>query len=145
MTSREEEVPEFPALVKLLKEGLGNRNSCPDVISGYEEVMRPTWSFMAQLLGDDGTRAVVERSVKLATAKVPLLAFIKVSEKGVVFSGLQERITEEDCSAPEILDALAMLAVWIFRILSDLTGNSITEPLLIHLKTDKNLWRIPPA
>ncbi len=124
---------EQPTLVRILQVRLGNKETCIDVVNGYEELMQAIWTFTSRLLGDNGTRAVLVRSLQLAVKDAPLLQNVKVHEDEIDLSGLRARAQEPDCNPPKMLDALLGFAAVIFETLADLTGSTITKPLLNYI------------
>ncbi|MBI2954593.1 MAG: hypothetical protein HYY30_09790 [Chloroflexi bacterium] len=121
-------------LLKVLKRRLGHKDTCLDVIADYEKLVRSIWGFTDRLLGDVGASAVLTRAVELAARDVPLLRTVHVSEQGVHFNEFRDHVTMSGCTKPEVLDALLRLGVMIFQILSELTGEAVTEPLLHELE-----------
>lgn len=125
---------EHPALTRILKDRLGGKETCSDVIDGYEEVMRSIWNFTSQLLGDAGTRAVLARSIKLAALDMPFLQRVKARERELDFGEFREYTAKLGCDMPEVLNALLRLGVMIFLTLNDLSGDAITGPMLSLLE-----------
>lgn len=124
---------EHPALVGLLQERLGNSSVCIEVIDGFDEVFRSIWTFTARLLGEAGTRAVLNRALQLAVRDTPMLQSVRVNEREVDLGNLRARAADPDCEMAEMFAAILGLAVKTFDTLADLTGDVMTGPLLNHL------------
>lgn len=121
-------------LAKLLRDRLGSKDTCLDVLDDFEELVRSIWGFTAQLLGDSGTKAIWVRAIHLARYDVPLLLAVQIHDRGVNFDGFRAHIVKVGCNTPDVLDALLRLGMMVFQTLSSLAGDAITGPLLDHLE-----------
>ncbi|MBI2953851.1 MAG: hypothetical protein HYY30_06025 [Chloroflexi bacterium] len=124
-------------VVALLKQRLGSAENCAQVIDGYEAVLASIWSFTARLLGEGGARAVMVRAGQLAARDVPMVQQVRVKENGVDFAEFRALAAAKNCSTHEVMDALTTLAAMIFRTLSELAGDILTEPLLQYLEHEE--------
>jgi len=129
--------PELTGVVTLLNDKLGTKETCAEVIDSYEEIMRSIWSFLAQVLGNGGVRALLTRSAQLAVEQVPLLETVQVRERDVDLSAFRTHTVPApgvDCDTSEVMAALTHLTVVVFQTLSDMTGGTLVEPLLRFLE-----------
>ncbi|MBI2952916.1 MAG: hypothetical protein HYY30_01275 [Chloroflexi bacterium] len=108
-----------------------------ETIDDYGELTASIWSFIGRLLGEGGTRAVLARSLQFAALEAPLLEKVQVCDREVDFSGLRDYAAHGGCNTSQTLDALILLTVTIFKILSNLSENAITGPLLTQLDKEK--------
>src|SRR3990172_5097871 len=110
--------PEFGRVITVLNDKLGTKETCAEVIDGYEELMRSIWIFLAQVLGDGGARALLTRSVQLAAQQVPLLQPVQVREREVDLSGFRTHTVpapDADCDTSDVMAALTHLIVVVFQ------------------------------
>lgn len=92
------------------------------------------WQFIASLVGDGGARAIIARAAHLSAAHAPLVQCLRVTDGGLDFSDLRQRFDEPDYSLPHVANAFVHLSVAIFQVLSELTGDVITRPLLAQIE-----------
>ncbi len=123
---------EHAALREILEKRLGDKESCLEMLEVYDELMRTLWTFVSRLLGDGGTEAVLNRSIRLASTEAPLLRGIHVSGRQVDFGQFRE-LFAADCGTSELNHAFLQLGEAVLQTLSGLTGDVVTAPLLKHL------------
>ena len=124
-------------MVTLLNDKHGTKETCAEVIDGYEQILRSIWSFIARALGNGGARALLARSVQLAAQQVPLLQPVQVREREVDLSGFRTHTVpapDADCDTSDVMAALTHLIVVVFQTLSDMTGEVLVGPLLRSLE-----------
>lgn len=124
-------------LVDALKARLRGTKDCFEVIDACDELMRSIWAFTEQLIGNEGTRAVLARSIHLAAKDSSLLQKLQVDPVSIDFGAFREHVAKMGCGQAEVTDALLRLGVIIFQVLSGLVGEAVTDSLLRHLKRRK--------
>lgn len=129
--------PEQHPVADVLRRRLNAGETCPDVIDCCEALLRSIFAFVARLLGTGGARAVVARSIQVATRQASLLSSVRVREDGPDLAELRERLARADHDPSEVEGALIRLGLQIFQTLSDLTGDAVTVPLLRHLEEEE--------
>lgn len=128
---------DHPPVVELLKSRLRNCETSSDVIDGYEKLLRSMWEFTARVLGQGGARAVLVRSINLAAQEAPLVQKLQAGGGGPDLSELREQVAKTGCSPDEVMDALIQQGAMVFQALSELAGETLTEPLLRRLREGK--------
>ena len=120
-------------LIASLTNHFSGSETCTEVIDRFDLLMHWTWKFLSRVLGNGGTKAVLARSVHLATLEFPLLLTIRVSDSEIDLVGIRNHFNEVDCTVIEVVDAFVSVSEKMFQILTDFTGDLLTEPLLQHL------------
>ncbi len=125
---------EYKRVSEALKHHLGNKETCGEVIDGYEVLIRSIREFTARLLGDAGARSVLARSLQLAAREAPLLQKLRLAGDRFDFGELRAEAEKLGCSSGDVLHALLAMSFMVFRTLEELAGDALTEPLLRQLE-----------
>lgn len=121
-------------LLELIESRLRDKGPCEEIVDSAEELLDLIWKFNAQLIGNDGIRAVFIRTYKLSGAALPLLQKVKVAKNRIDFAELRLYASEIQCDAVEIVDTILELAMVVIQIISEMTGEAMTAPMLQRLK-----------
>jgi hypothetical protein len=99
-----------------------------NIVEVYQDLLQTIWEKMLPTLGVITVVAITKRSVIKAGEKYPLIANLIVSEEGISFEAIKERIKQGD--KEEIKAAFKHLIATLFDILAKLTGNILIGQLV---------------
>jgi hypothetical protein len=128
---------DYERVASALRGRLGHLQTCPELLDAGEALLQLVWGSSAQLLGEAGARAVLGRSIRTAAARVPLVASIQATDRGVDFTKVRAYLQDAGCDNDEVLSAVTEVGVAVFGTLEQLTGGVISEPLLQRIEAGK--------
>ena len=131
---------EYKYVELLVRRAVNGAATCDAVIDAYEQMARLVWDYVARLIGDGGTRAVMSRSVQVTGRACPRILAARVDWRSIDFSNFRTGTQRQDCTPDEITDALSLFSVNIFRTLGELTGDILTAPLFAYLTKQVSEW-----
>lgn len=98
-----------------------------EIVSLYSELFGLIWSKIITTLGETTLIAVFRRIIKKSCHKHPLLACLSVTEEGIDFSQLKDKIEEAD--RVTIKESFNTLISELFTFLTQMTGDIFTGEL----------------
>ena len=115
-----------------------------DLIQVFEGYLQSVWDRIVPVTGIPTAQLIFNQSIeKTFTENSTLLKNIKVTQNGFSLSGIRDRVNLDDDVLPdeELRPHLQRLLAEVFDLLSILTGDMLTSPLIEklsdHLKTEK--------
>ncbi|MBI4318580.1 MAG: hypothetical protein HY675_08825 [Chloroflexi bacterium] len=113
------------------------KETCPEIIDSFEALAHAIWRLATPFLGAAGTRAVMARSLSLASRDAPLLEKIRVNEEEIDLSEFRAYVASVGCAAPEVMDSLLGVEVAMFRTIEDLVGRAVSQHVLRLVREQK--------
>jgi len=103
-----------------------------EVLEIYEDLLQTIWNRILPTLGRVTVVAIVERALALTKETYPLLGHLQVTNEGLSFDVLRQRMREEEREA--IRDALKELVANLIDILAMLTGDILVRQLIKEIE-----------
>jgi hypothetical protein len=103
-----------------------------EVLTIYEDLLSTIWNRIVPTLGRVTVSAIMERALALTKDTYPLLGHLQVTDGGVSFDVLHQRIGEE--KREEIREALKELVANLIDILAMLTGDILVKQLVREIE-----------
>ncbi len=120
-----------------LRSRLAAYQTCPELLDASEALLRLVLWSSAQLLGEEGARAVLLRSIRSAASRAPIATTIRVTEHGVDLGEMRALFPGPECDSDGVLGVVTEVGVAVFGTLEQLTGGVISEPLLQRIEAGK--------
>ena len=98
-----------------------------EIVDIYEDLFRTIWDRIMPTLGLVTTATIMERAIYLTRQRFEALQYLEVTDEGLDFSELRERVSEKDKGT--LKEGFKDLVANLFDILAKLTGNVIVSQL----------------
>ena len=98
-----------------------------EIVDIYEDLFRTIWDRIMPTLGLVTTTTIMERAIYRTRQEFEALQHLKVTDNGLDFSELRERVSEKDKGT--LKEGLKELIAALFDILAKLTGNVLVSQL----------------
>lgn len=103
-----------------------------EVLGIYEDLLSTIWNRIVPTLGRVTVSAIMERALALTEEMYPLLGHLQVTDEGVSFAVLHQRIGEEEWE--DIHESLKELIANLIDILAMLTGDILVKQLIKEIE-----------
>ena len=126
-----EERPGHEVAEKMIAERVSQARK-EEMLEIYEDLLQTLWNRILPTLGRVTVMAIMERSLALTSEKYPLIGHLQVTNEGVSFGALSQRMGEEE--REEIREALKELVANLIDILAMLTGDILVRQLIKEIE-----------
>lgn len=131
---RSQERPGREVVEKMVAERVSQARK-EEVLEIYKDLLSTIWNRILPTLGRVTVSAIVERALALTEEAYPLVGHLKVTEEGVSFDALRQRMEEEE---PEVVrEALKEVITNLIDILVMLTGDILVRQLIKEIEKRK--------
>jgi hypothetical protein len=106
-----------------------------EVLDIYEDLLSTIWNRVVPTLGRVTVSAIMERALALTEETYPLVGHLKVTDEGVSFDALRQRMEEEEREV--VREALKEVITNLIDILVMLTGDILVRQLIKEIEERK--------
>lgn len=128
---RSEQRPGREVVEKMIAEQVSQARK-EEVLDIYEDLLSTIWNRIVPTLGRVTVSAIMERALALTEETYPVLGHLQVTDEGISFAVLHQRIGEEE--GEEIREALKELVANFIDILAMLTGDILIRQLIKEIE-----------
>ena len=107
-----------------------------EVLKIYQDLLQVIWNRILPTVGQVTIMTIMERALILTKEKYFLISYLHITPQGISFEELFLRLEQEE--ELKIQEALKKLVVNVFDILTMLTGDILSQQLLVELENRKN-------
>jgi hypothetical protein len=108
-----------------------------ELLKIYQDLLQVIWNKILPTLGQVTVMAIMERALILTKGKYSLIGYLHITPQGISFEELFLRLKQEEELI--IQEALKKLVINVFDILTMLTGDILSQQLLVELESRENL------
>lgn len=128
---RPKESPGNEVVEKMVEEQV-SRARKEEEVEIYEDLLQTIWDRILPTLGRVTVSGIMERALALTEETYPLIGLLQVSNEGVSFDTLHQRMGEEEREV--IREALKEFVANLIDILAMLTGDILVRKLLQEIE-----------
>ncbi|BAU65152.1 hypothetical protein STA3757_25310 [Stanieria sp. NIES-3757] len=107
-----------------------------EVLKIYQDLLQVIWNRILPTVGQVTIMTIMERALVLTKEKYFLISYLHITPQGISFEELFLILEQEE--GLKIQEALKQLVVNVFDILTLLTGDILSQQLLVELENRKN-------
>jgi hypothetical protein len=108
-----------------------------EVLKIYQDLLQVIWNRILPTVGQVTIMTIMERALVLTKEKYSLISYLHITPQGISFEELFLRLEQEE--GLKIQEAFKKLVVNVFDILTLLTGDILSQQLLVELESRENL------
>ncbi|GAB4224801.1 MAG: hypothetical protein Kow0049_01160 [Stanieria sp.] len=107
-----------------------------EVLKIYQDLLQVIWNRILPTVGQVTIMTIMERALVLTKEKYSLISYLHITPQGISFEELFLKLEQEE--GLKIQEAFKKLVVNVFDILTLLTGDILSQQLLLELENRKN-------